>query len=141
MGLKKIIYHPGTGTIIDVEECVVVSTDSLPINHDEWEEYLATTSVPCVELAVALKPRSNMMTRIDTDLFVGWDTCAKCGNYMTSCRCLGGPKEPSHISEWRKQRHTPEEPPLTREELAGQEADVVEADAADEPEALSVEEA
>lgn len=41
----KIIYHPGTGTILDPSEAVLVDISQLPDNPDEWEDYLASNVV------------------------------------------------------------------------------------------------
>ena len=52
--MTAIIYHPGTGTIVPLEDCVVVDTETLPPDVEEWETYLATTDVPYTELGKLL---------------------------------------------------------------------------------------
>ena len=53
-------------------------------------------------LAGTITGEERMTTQIGSNLFVGWDMCARCGQYFTSCRCPTGPAPSKIIREWNK---------------------------------------
>ena len=49
-----VVFHPGTGTFVSADESVLINIDDLPVEFDEWEEYLknfARPSTPAWQLA------------------------------------------------------------------------------------------
>ena len=40
-----IVYHPGSGVILDLDEVQIINTDFLPDDTDEWETYLEVGKV------------------------------------------------------------------------------------------------
>ncbi len=47
--------------------------------------------------------KERMMTQIGDDLWVGWDMCARCGKYYSSCVCSDGPVPSKVVQGWNRE--------------------------------------
>lgn len=46
-----------------------------------------------------------LMTEIQTNVFVGWDTCHACKKGVKLCACTAGPTEAPAVAGWREERY------------------------------------
>lgn len=46
-----MIYHEGTGTWIDADDCILVDTSDFPECQDDWDEYMETYGAVVYKIA------------------------------------------------------------------------------------------
>lgn len=43
--MSYVIYHPGTGTFVAAEDSVLIRVEDMPLDFDEWEDYMSWSGV------------------------------------------------------------------------------------------------